>query len=365
MMDIYIYMYMFSVSCLVQIGLIVGNIDMVREMFSGLFIQTLSNIIEFGMICHMFVLGLEMDPYVLLHPPTRDAIMAYSGMFTTMLLASSVTPFLNYATRRSVQFTLALACTVAGNDSPVLTRLITNLKIGKSDIGKLGTSAGLHSDMVSTILYCIGFVVCPTDTDLPVRVHIRESLKMTIAILIQIIFTAKASPILLNWVNNENPEGKPLKGPHLVMSLGFMVLICSCASWYHYNPILSAFIAGLFLPSEGRISRWIINKINHLLRTLFYPIFFFWVGWTTHLKNFDPGWMTWARFFCLLMITTVGKVLGTVICGLMLGFHWPETVALGLLLSAKGHFHIFLASFAARVINSPSFSPFPLFIFST
>lgn len=49
-----------------------------------------------------------------------------------------------------------------------------------------------------------------------------------------------------------------------------------------------------------------------------------------------------------LMITTVGKVIGTIIGGVILGFHWPETVAFGLLLSAKEHFSYFHSHFSKQ-----------------
>lgn len=59
--------------------------------------------------------------------------------------------------------------------------------------------------------------------------------------------------------------------------------------------------------------------------------------------------MAYARFFALLATVIIGKVIGTVLCGLILGYHVPETASLGLLLTAKGHFHVYLAALAIRV----------------
>lgn len=122
---------------------------------------------------------------------------------------------------------------------------------------------------------------------------------MSIAVIVQVVFTTTASPNVLKWVNNENPKGKCLKGLHLVLSVVMMVLICNYPCWYQYDPILSVFTAGLFMPREERISKWIPNKINHMLMNVFYPVFFVWVGLMANLSKFDPQWMTWARIFCL------------------------------------------------------------------
>ncbi|XP_010426803.1 PREDICTED: cation/H(+) antiporter 28 [Camelina sativa] len=335
------------------IGLILGNLPKFREAFSGPYSVTLNNIIEFGMICHMFVMGLEMNPSVLLRPPTKDAFIAYTSMITTFVLAFVTTPFLHYTKTGPYVFSLALSLMASSTGSPILTRVIANLKIRKSDLGKLASAAGVHTDMISTLFYCFGFIFFPTDKPLarPLQRFFR-ALLMFCLFLAQVTFTSIVSPIFLNWVNNENPEGKPLKGSHLVMSLAFVVLICSFPLWPAesvYNPILSAFTAGLFLPNQGRMSKWIINKINYLLSTVFYPIFFFWVGFIIHMRNFDIGdKMAWAKFFSLLGTVIIGKVTGTVLCGLLLGYHVPETASLGLLLTAKGHFHVYLAALAIR-----------------
>lgn len=81
--------------------------------------------------------------------------------------------------------------------------------------------------------------------------------------MLQILVSAKVSPIVMNWVNNENPQGKPMKGAHLVLSIAFMVLVCSCSTVYGYSSVLSAFMAGIFFPSDGRVSKWV--TLNHHL----------------------------------------------------------------------------------------------------
>ncbi|XP_022756811.1 cation/H(+) antiporter 28 [Durio zibethinus] len=332
------------------IGLILASLPPVRDSFVNQLILTLENVVDFGMICYAFVLGLEMDPYVVFKSPTRHAMVAYAGMLSTFIIACAIIPWLHYSKQTNlVTFTIALSVTLSGNGSHILTRLITNLKIGKSDIGKLVIGAGVHSDMITMFLLSVNFIFASMENNTSAREGIKDAIKIGSALVIQTIVAAKISPIFMNWVNNENPEGKPLKGSHLVLSMAFMAVICTCAPWYGYNSLLSAFMAGLFLPSEGRISKWAISKINYLLSTLFYPLFFFWVGLKVDFSSFQAGDMgTWVRFFSLLLITTVGKVAGTVICGLLLGYHWPELVALGMLLTAKGHFHVYFAILVLR-----------------
>ncbi|CAK7330881.1 unnamed protein product [Dovyalis caffra] len=308
----------------IVVGLVLGNISLIRHAFDEQFISTLNFIAEFGMMCYMFVLGMEMDPYVIFKGPSRNAMVAYSGMLSTIVLVSSVIPFVHYPKHPSIGFGLSLSVTLSGSSSHILTRLMTSLKIGR-----------------------ISFFP-PTVTVTDVAARIKSTVTMAAALLLQIIFTVTASPIFMNWVNNENPEGKPMKGSHLVLSIAFMAFVCSGAPIYGYSPILSAFVAGIFLPSEGRVSKWAVGKINYLLPTIFYPVFFLWMGLHANVRRFEAGeWRTWGRFFLLVFITIFGKVIGTVICGIMLGFHGRESAELGFLLTAKGHFHVFLAVYAS------------------
>ncbi|KAE8672179.1 Cation/H(+) antiporter 28 [Hibiscus syriacus] len=333
----------------IAIGLILTSLPRVRDSFTTPFKLAVENAVDFGMICYAFVLGLEMDPYVIFKPPTRHTMVAYAGMFCTFIMASTVTPWLNYLKNTSVvSSTLSLSICLSGNGSHILTRLMTKLKVGKSDIGKLSISAGVHSDMITMLLLAIGFAFFPAENIMNISDEINI-IKMGVALVIQTIVAANVSPIFINWINNENPEGKPLKGSHLVLSMAFMASICSWAPWCGYNSVLSAFMGGLFLPSEGRISKWAISKLNNLLSILFYPVFFFWVGLRLDISRFEAGIVgTWVRLLCLLVIATIGKVGGTLLCGLTLGYHRPEMVAAGLLLTTKGHFHVYLAVDALR-----------------
>lgn len=349
-----------------QVGLLIGNLGFVHRAVNYSTAKTLRFIIDFGMICYMFVLGIEMDPYALFKVPTKDAKVAYAGMISTFILASAVIPFMHYTGQLDIAFNLSLSIVLSSTASPVLTRLITSLKIGKSDIGRLVIAAGMHSDFISTLVISIGYIIYSVekhgDENSLTFSRIRTSIQMGCALLFQTVLAATLSPIFMNWVNNENPEGKPLKGSHLVLSIAFITLICCCSPVYGYSPILSAFMAGIFLPREGRVSKWVVSKINYLLTTIFYPIFFFWMGFEAKLGDFEAGhFMTWARLFVLFGIATFGKVTGTVISGAMLGFNWPESVALGLLLTTKGHFHIYLA-IAAKTVSLKTFSPFVLVI---
>ena len=144
-----------------QVGLFLANTPMVRSSIKTHEMnETLNYIADFGMVCHMFVLGLEIDHHIFIQPQIREAKVAGTGMLSTFVLALIVIPFLHVPDGNSTtQFNLSLSIILSGTASPLLTRLITDLKIGKSDIGKFVVSTGVQSDLVSTLLLALGFIV--------------------------------------------------------------------------------------------------------------------------------------------------------------------------------------------------------------
>ncbi|MED6225358.1 hypothetical protein PIB30_092917 [Stylosanthes scabra] len=297
-----------------------------------------------------------MDPLILFKRPPRHAQVAYGGILSTFIIGLLITPIIGYFPHQSrlLQFTIYLCTLLSSSASPVLTRLITHLKIGKSDIGKLVIGAGMHSDFVCSLVLCLGYIISPIPlysealrNENALENHkkiLKTQVIMGLVVLVQMVVVSLLSPLFMNWVNNENPEGKPMKGSHLVLSLAFMVLMCATSPLYGYHPILSAFVTGICLPREGRLSKWVITRINYLLTIIFYPIFFLWMGYEADFRKSEPLKLgTWLKFLILLIVGMTGKVVGTIISGAMLGFRWPDSVVIGLLLTIKGHPHIYLA----------------------
>ncbi|GMH20610.1 hypothetical protein Nepgr_022451 [Nepenthes gracilis] len=317
-------------------------------------------ITDFGMICYMFALGLEMNPTLLLQLPTREAIYANVGMLTTFILACCTTPFLQYASPKvtSKVFILALAMIMSSTGSPLLTRVLTDLKIGKSDIGQLAVAAAVHSELVATIVISIGYAIFLPENNFELRRRNMDHKKyftkhagihIGISLAVQVIIAAGVGPIVMSRINCANPQGKALKGSHLVLSIAFVVVIGSISPFVGFSPVLSAFVTGVFLPRDGRISRFMISKVNYFLSFIFYPYFFVWVGLEAEFSKFEAGSLgCWARLFSFFIIGTVGKIVGAIVCGLIFAFNWQESIALGLLLNIKGHLHMYLAIIAMK-----------------
>ncbi|GAA0144081.1 transporter [Lithospermum erythrorhizon] len=337
------------------VGLTLSNIPLIRKHLNQGFTDTLVYLVDFGMVCHMFVVGLEIDPNMFLHIPLHEAKVSTSSLLSTLIISFLVIPVLQIAKNSKSAFTFGLSVVVAGTNSPLLTRIITDLKIGKSDIGKFVVGAGIHSDVIFTLIISIGLIIFDRANSFEMQSP-KKIAEVIIVLLVQFLAGKKLTPFLMNWVNGENPEGKPMKGSHLVLSIAYVIVICGFSPYLTgYDKVLSAFIAGFSMPREGRVSKLMINKGNYFFTAVFYPLFFLYVGAQLDFTLFEAGKIkTWLVMISIYLTGVVGKVIGSAICGVLLGFHWPESVAIGLFLTTKGRFQLYLATAAYGVSCSYS-----------
>ncbi|XP_021738798.1 cation/H(+) antiporter 28-like [Chenopodium quinoa] len=313
---------------------------------------------DFGMTIYMFALGLEMNPLVFFRIPKREVIFAYTVMIFTFIMTSGSAPFLHYGTNSNLKFYLAFSIMLSSTGSPLLTRVLTDLKIGKSNIGKFAISAAVYSELVTIFIICVGYVIFQAERGFRVRVREPDQHKylkghgvipLGATLLVQIIITLIVGPRILHWVNNTNPHGKTFKGSHLVLSVAFVVCIGCISPLMGFTPVLSAFVTGAFLPREGRISQFFISKSNYFLTFVFYPFFFVWVGLEAQIGRFEFQTLgSWARLFGFFVVETVAKIIGALLSGLIFDIQWPESITLALLLNVKGHLHIYLTIIAMK-----------------
>ncbi|KAI3975035.1 hypothetical protein MKX01_005146 [Papaver californicum] len=331
------------------VGLIVGNLGFMTELLEMVIPQLVSQFAEMGMSCYLLVLGLEMDITVLAKKPTREAIVAYTGIISTFIITGALTPLISLAKdANTIGFIFSLSITLTGTSSPVLTRLVTDLRISRSDIGRLVIGAGLHTDMVTMLLISLSLVFHPYKSKQIDQLKLKAGVRVVVVLVVIIVFLSTVLPVFVNWVNERNPVGKPMKGSDLVLFVATMLMLCTAGpTMVGYSPTMASFLIGLAFPRKGRLSKMMITKINQIMNYIMYPLLFIWVGALASFSDVKPDEkFAWIKLLFLFAIVTIGKVLGALLAALLLGFPWHVAVAIGFFLNVKGHFHIYVAAYA-------------------
>lgn len=323
---------------------------------------------------YLFALGVEMDPSALLDAPTADAAVAYAGIFSTAVLvtlfhAPIMRPTSGIVHENSLRAFLALAAALANTASPVLTRLATDLKIAKTAVGRLAVGAGIASDMLTTMLIAIGSMIW-RDTGTEGAASPLAQPALTAAVLAVVLMSGLVSRAMAEWVDGRNPEGRRMRGFDLSLVALVAATLCWFTSALRLDVNMAAFLVGLAFPSEGRVSRLLVSKINLVLSSFVLPLYVAHVclslrQTTDDIEAADQGFRVyvmelpfpWWKVLFVTAMGTLGKLVGCAAAGLLRGLGWLEALALGLLLNVKGYFHVYcaLAAFEAGIITDKSF----------
>ncbi|MCL7030453.1 hypothetical protein MKW94_025352 [Papaver nudicaule] len=356
----------------IMVGLFMGNVGFMVQYLNLFSSRTFATISEIGMSCYALVLGINFDVTILGHTPP-EAIVAYTCILSTVLVAATTAiPQIHFGfdhAKNTVYhgFIFAVSLTVAGTSSPVLTQLLTEANFSRSDIGKLVTGAGIYTELTTMILIgIISFFQQDEDGIKKPYTTTAEASLGFISTIVVLYCLYKLLPLFANWMQKQNPKGKPMRGIDVVLLVGSMSSLCFyLPAVLGFSPAMTSFVVGLCFPRKGRLTNVLLHTLNQLLRLFFFPIYFCWIGTNirsyTGLKSESYKYM-FVKLFFLYVLVLSGKILGALLSGIFLGFPWPIAIAIGLFLNVKGPFHIFIATFAIKneVMGDGSFLVFLL-----
>jgi hypothetical protein len=180
---------------------------------------------------------------------------------------------------------------------------------------------------------------------------------------------------MAEWVGGRNPEGRRMRGFDLSLVALAAAALCWLSSALRLDVNMAAFLVGLAFPSEGRVSRLLVSKINLVLTSMVLPLYVSHVclslrqttddieaaGLGPQTSGFRAFVMElpfpWWKVLFVTVMGTLGKLTGCAAAGLLRGLGWLEALALGMLLNVKGYFHIYCAqaAFDAGIITDKSF----------
>uniref|UniRef100_A0A0D9VN59 Uncharacterized protein n=1 Tax=Leersia perrieri TaxID=77586 RepID=A0A0D9VN59_9ORYZ len=312
--------------------------------------SALRDTIYFVRMVFMFFIGLEMDLRYLRHHLRRSVALACGGSGLCLLLAALAGPFLYgllhqgqgpfqpdtlYAS--TALFMLVLSSTA----SPVLIRIVTELKLSGSDTGQLAIGAAFANDMASLTVF--SFMVVAGTTTYGPGGQIRPMsfpqastvVSMAFTTWLVVILAASAARLLNRLKRGRRYISEYQLCAMLVLIVGLSLL----NQMLGYSATMTAFLIGLAMPRDGPTARTLVDRLTYPVHQLLMPLCFGVIG--ARLDLFAAVG-TPAQFAVAVAFTTLlgaaGKVGGTLLVGrLVLGISARESLVLGFLLNVKGY----------------------------
>lgn len=294
--------------------------------------EAIAVLAELGIIVMMLYIGMEIDPKEL-GKASRGGILAALGGFITPFVLCYLAIVWSGGTQMAGVFVgVAAGVTSLATKS----RILVDLHLLDTRIAHVLMAGALIADTLSLIIFAAIIGVAEAGVvDVPgiVLTFIKAVAFFAAAALVGL----KVLPVLARRLE---PLGTTPTFT-FVLLVGFA--FAEGAELAGMHGVLGAFLAGLFLREQvfGRsLSHHLMDLVRHASIGFLAPIFFVTAGFAVTLDviTTQPGLL-----LAIIVLATLGKIIGTTLFYVMTGFGWREGIVIGAGMNGRGAVEIIVA----------------------
>jgi Kef-type K+ transport system membrane component KefB len=306
---------------------------------------------EMGLILYLFLVGLELDPQMLLNNSKKAGSIAIMGMAVPFALGVAISPTLYHVLMNDgkitsadddqavdddpdkvdpVSFFVFIGTSLSITAFPVLARILKESGLIYTKAGATAMGAAAIGDAIA---WCL----------LILAISIANATTMTVALWVFLTTVATAvglfvvvRPVLERVVALVEEKNSPAMEQHL---FAFIIIIVFFAAWctsiIGVHGIFGAFMFGLIIPRSSRLYSNCEHHLEKFVLVICLPIYFALSGLktdVTQITTVNDGLMV----ILVCFIATVGKFLGTGIPSYLTGMSKRQSATVAVLMNTRG-----------------------------
>ncbi|MEO8376952.1 MAG: cation:proton antiporter, partial [Candidatus Sumerlaeota bacterium] len=317
--------------------------------FDGLFPKggaieaSLSGITNLSLIFFLLVAGMEVDLSMAWKSGRTAMIVSLMGIVapfaTGFALAWAFPEMMHIAPGISpVVFALFFGTALCITALPVISKILMDLILFRTEVGVIIVSAAIVNDLVGWLLFALVSSMMGVGGAHP------ELWKTIVGTLVFVLVMLTAGRALLHrllpWLQANTSRTSGVMGFAMVGAL----LCAALTEWIGIHAIFGSFIFGVALGDSRHLKEKIRLSFDQFISSVFAPIFFASIGLKVNfLQSFDP-----LLVIIVLLIATVGKVVGCSYGAVRGGLPRRDALAVGFGMNARGAMEIVLGLLALR-----------------
>ncbi|XP_013696277.3 cation/H(+) antiporter 21-like [Brassica napus] len=291
-------------------------------------LETFANL---ALVYNIFLLGLGMDLKMIKIKQRKPIVIAIVGLVVALLTGSGLYYLPGNGDADKIfsgclYWSVALSCT----NFPDLARILADLKLLRSDMGRTAMSASIITDLCTWVLLLLGLVMFNkqgVSNDM-----MLFALVSTIGFVFFCIYVIRPG---VAWAFANTVKGGHVGENHVWFTLVGVIFCSLITEAFGVTSIPGAFLFGLSVPHDHIIRDMIEEKLHDYLSGILMPLFYIICGLRLNLgylsTNTSAGTLVFVISSCFMV-----KILSTVICSLFLRMPLRDGFAVGALMNTKG-----------------------------